>query len=193
MRQHLHTWLMENAHRNENKQLFFETAAAQQAMFVRDMLAPLVWADIPYNDLPRVSDEAYKDQPETCFVVGEHCSKSTALAAYQFERPDLGLRMVMRNNYYNWNITFHSETPIPQTALSGFTTDFDTEEDRKRWSKSRYWSYLFFEGFPYEDMKGPWSLDPTSFSTWCVSDYDLYTMIFNVLQYVRKESPKCPT
>lgn len=62
----------------------------QQANFVRDNLLPLVGHGLDWEDYAR-----------GCFVIGEHTSKQIILPVYEMCREDLGLRLVMRNNFHD--------------------------------------------------------------------------------------------
>lgn len=131
-----------------------------QLQFVRDQLAPLLWRDKSYDDLPR--GEKRPDCKRLVDVVGEHTSKSVRLPVYEIHRPDLGIRVVLRENYHDWNVSVNSDRAIYH--------DYDVPLD---------FGYVFFQGFPAEDQFKAYDRETNNrrFSFAMSSDYDLYTTI----------------
>lgn len=159
-----------------------------QVHFVRDYLAGLFWADVPYEKrqpaLPR------DDCKETTYVIGEHHSKSVRLPVFSLERPDIGLQIVLRYNFYDWNVSVISEMPIDGNELRGFELDYD-DEGRKRfpngYTPGRSWGYCFFQGFPEEVQFGPFSESPRKFSLCITSPYMLFTFVYLLMRDRRKQ------
>lgn len=143
-----------------------KTAAAAQVTFIRDRLSLLV----PFS---------------TTHVIGEHHSKSVRLPVYEINQPSLGVRLVLRNNFYDWNVSVISETPVSAETMRGFVSDFTGREKERfknagGFTKGASWDYCFFQGFPEEDQFGPWSLDPRKFSLCITDNYRLYTFVWNL-------------
>lgn len=155
-----------------------------QLEFVRDTLGPLLWADKKYEERPN-EPPPRSECKESAWVIGEHRSKSVPLPVYSLERPDLGLQFVLRDNYYNWNVSVISEKPVT-SDLRGFQLDFSDDDkgrDKHRtFSPGDYWGYCFFEGFPDALRFGPHSLDPRKFSLTIGSDHRIYTFLFLILR-----------
>ncbi len=187
MTKHLHLWFLRWLKAHEDTELIYANGAKRQIMFVRDTLAPMVWGDIKYDDRATFPDPDEPDKPEKYWdkvgatVVGEHTSKSVPLPVYDLSRPDLGLRFVLRDNFHDWNISVVSETPIDAKSLLGFPIDFHNDEERAEWTPGRYWGYLFYQGFPDDLRYGPLRSDPRKFSTWCASSYQVYALLFTIL------------
>lgn len=162
-----------------------------QLHFVRDFLCGMLWADIPYDKREK---EAIRDTCNvTAFVIGEHSSKSVNLPVYSLERPDLGLQIVLRDNYHDTNISVISERPIDANTIRGFELDYSREEDRKRfpngYTPGSSWGYCYFQGFPEEVQFGPYSENNKKFSLCIGSEYSVYTFIWLILRDIRGVGP----
>ncbi len=156
--------------------------ASAQVMLVRDQLAPLVWADVPYEDRDR-EGEPRGDCAITVHVVGEHHSKSVRLPVYSFERPDLGIQMVLRGNFYDWKLSVVSEQPIESDLFRYLfrTTPPATGHDDDL-------SPSCFEGFPRDRIFGHHCEDPRRWSA-CLSERALWTTVLLCMRCVGAISP----
>lgn len=159
-----------------------------EAAKLRDTLCGLVWSDVDYDARPKASPR--DDQKETATVVGEHRSKSVRLPVYSIDRPDLGIRFVLRENYYNWNVSVIAERPI-RTDLLGFALDFSEskkrDHEKRPFHAGQYWDYCFFEGFPTDLMFGPFAMNARRFSLAISSDHALYAFVWMVMRDLRRE------
>lgn len=163
-----------------------------QVHFVRDTLAGIVWADVPYDKRPN-EPPPRETCKETCFVIGEHTSKSVSLPVYSLERPDLGLQIVLRDNYHDWNISVLSEKVISAEVLRGYSLDFN-ESDKERfakepWKPGRSWGYCYFQGFPEEIQFGPHSQNQNRFSICLGGEYSVYTFVWLIMREIRGVGP----
>lgn len=162
-------WLTEHA--STDLRYVSRTADGQpylhQVHFVRDVLASLMWADVPYNKRPR--SHPREDCKETALVVGEHRSKSVRLPVYQIERPDLGLAITLRDNYHDWNVSIVQERATAD--LRGFPVDST--------------SGCFFQGFPDDRRFGAYAANPLRFSMCLYSAYEVYTLVWLLLRDLR--------
>lgn len=134
---------------NENKpsdEMLYKDAYWQQIMFVRDRVAGL---------LARTYTQ-YKDLVD---VVSVHRSKSITLPVYFIDLKEDGVRIWMRNNFYNWNISVASEKPIVCDFLNCFS-----DED---------YSYCFLEGMEDRNF-GRYQRNNSKFTVAIFSDYDVY-------------------
>ncbi len=194
MKEHLQPWYDKWLEEHKKTTLIYAQSGGEtrlhQVHFVRDSIAGLFWSDIPYDK--RNAAPPRDDSKESALVIGEHTSKSVRLPVYSLERPDLGIQIVLRNNYYNWNVSVISETPIT-TDLRGFQLDY-LDSERKRFPdgyiKGRFWGYCFFEGFPEELCFGPFVENPRKFSLWTNGDYMLYTFVWLLMRDIRKGAKK---
>jgi hypothetical protein len=192
MNEHLQPWYDKwlEAHRDTDlicARATKDEPRLEQVHFVRDTLGGLWWADVPYEARPSASPR--DDCKEDARVIGEHHSKSVRLPVYLLERPDLGLAMVLRDNYYDWNISVLSETPV-ETDLRGFVLDYTRDGDRERfhdgYQPGRSWGYCFFQGFPTKYQFGPFSENPRRFSLWTTTPYEVFTLSWLLLRDRRK-------
>ena len=138
-----------------NKGLIYEEAANKQVMWVRDKLINAIsrslWEkELRNNGIPKF------------FVVGEHRSKSCALPVYYI---NLGfVRLVMRNNFYDWNISVDSDSPIIGDIQDTINSD----------------TYCFFQGFPSDWKFSQYDVmnNNKRFSFWVTSDEELFVFFW---------------
>lgn len=137
-----------NAH-TPSDEMLWKSSYWDQIIFVRDQIASM---------LAR-SYEEYKDLVD---VSGEHTSKSITCPVYFIDLKDYGVRIWMRYNYYDWNVSVESERHI--------TCDFlDTFSDND-------YSYCFCQGM--EDKKFSTYKDNDKKFTVCIGDkYNVYTFL----------------
>jgi len=187
MRMHLQPWYDHWLEEHKDTGLLYarsgERVQLGQVHFVRDDLGPLFWSGVPYDERPVAGARA--DCRETALVVGEHHSKSVRLPVYALERPDIGLRVILRDNWYDWNVSVIAEKPV-DADLRGFQLDYLRDEERER-SKDEIghhgsWGYCFFQGFPEGTRFGPYARDRARFSTWMRGDHELFTFMWLVLR-----------
>lgn len=198
MKVHLQTWYRKwlDAHSDTNLIYVSRNSRGEpslhQVHFVRDTLCGMLWADVPYDKRKDTGDGHDK---ETCYVIGEHTSKSVPLPVYSLERPDLGLQIIARDNYHDWNVSVITEKPLSDgwNILKGFQLDFP-ESDKKRfesepWRPGRSWGGCYFQGFPEEVQFGPYSKDCRRFSLCMGGEYSLHTFLFLILRDLRGVGP----
>ena len=154
-----------------------------QVHFVRDSLAAVVWQDVPYDKRPLAPPRECK---ETAFVIGEHLSKSVRLPVYSLERPDLGIRLVCRGNFYDWNVSVVAERDV-LTDLRGFPLDYWNEDERRKHAggykpERGSWGYCFFQGFPDDLRFGPYVENKRRFSMCVGTDYELFTLVWLIMR-----------
>ncbi len=166
-------WLEEYKDSNKIYARVNGEASLPQAHFVRDVLPSVIWG----NTWSEVCDQHVT-------VIGEHTSKSVRLPVYGIEVPHLGLRLVMRYNYFDWNASIISERPI-EADLQGFETAFGTGQPRAGWCEGDSWGYCFFQGFPPEYCFGPWVLNSRKFSLCIEDNYNLFTFVWLITRYLR--------
>ncbi len=122
MREPLQHWINANTPKEE---MFWEAPARAQMLFVRDRLAPLV-----------LSGMSYEEGKDVAQVIGTHTSKSITLPVYELERPDKKLRVILRDNFYDWKLSVIAHVPVKES----FRGLFDE-------SGGSYLSPVYFEGF----------------------------------------------
>lgn len=88
----------------------------------------------------------YEDSKDTiAYVISTHRSKSITLPVVSYERPDLGLQFVLRNNFYNWKLSVLSNEPINDPL---FPWLFFTEPPVEPGYTGNPLADCYFEGFP---------------------------------------------
>jgi len=192
---HLQEWYDEWCIEHRDTDLLFGRssdgrARLSQVHFVRDNLAPLFWLGVPYED--RLNAPPPRDDCKvSAVVIGEHHSKSVRLPVYMLERADLGLKLVLRDNFYDWNVSVVSIEPVAPAGMRGFPCDF-TKRDCERFPQGhiagRSWGYCYFQGFPDAYTFGPYVENAQAFSFWTGDDYQLYAFLWRLI-HDRVENP----
>lgn len=180
MKEDLQTWYRAWLKEHENTDLIYVSRGRDgvylsQVHFVRDTLSRIMWNDLKYEDIPETDNR----EKITGYVIGEHKSKSVRLPVYMLERKDLGIKFILRDNYYNWNVSVVSDKPIT-TDLKGLVKEYGAD-DRPNYPGA-FWGYCFFEGFPVDYCFGSYSENQNNFSTYLNNDYELYTFIWLIMR-----------
>ena len=111
-------------------------------------------------------------------VISEHMSKSVHLPVYQFERPDLGLRFTLRNNFYNWKLSVESEVPL----TTDFSCLFPTRMPKDPEYQGNALADCYFEGFPKDRIFGYYESNPRKFSAEIWDNYSLMTVLYLIMK-----------
>lgn len=125
--------------------MLYKDAFWQQISFVRDRVAGLL-------------ARTYEQCCDLVDVVSTHCSKSIILPVYHIALPQDRCEFWMRNNFYNWNVSYLGCHPLDCDFLNCFDDSG---------------SYLFCEGME-EWRYGSHANDPSRFTVCVWNDYDLY-------------------
>lgn len=148
-------------------EMYYKDASGSQIMFVRDHVAALVFAGIPYDELPKVA------------VVGQHHSKSVALPVYRLVREDLGLRIYLRDNFYDWKMSVDSVRPIN----ADFTGLFMTGPAHDEKYSGRELASCYFEGFSEKLVFGFYGAsDGRRWSASIGSRFSLWTTLYLLMR-----------
>ena len=148
--------------------MFYKGASAQQIMFVRDKLAGLVGCGL-----------GYEQKRDLVYVIATHTSKSVLLPVYSMTRPDLSLRIVLRDNFYNWKLSVVSSIPIEADFAGLFHTTPPIEPEYT----GNHLSPVYFEGFPESLIFGYYEpSDKKCFSAELWSDHALWTTLFLIMR-----------
>ncbi len=141
-----------------------------QVSFVRDSLQRLMGFELGFD--------AY-EKTTICTVISEHRSKSTILPVYSLWRKDVGLRIVLRDNFYNWKMSV-----ISDRAVNTYLDDlFFCQPPREPEYGGNCLDPVYFEGFPPELIFGYYGpSDKKKWSAEVSSDYQLYTAIWLILR-----------
>lgn len=163
MRAPLAHWIRDLAVRDE---MIWKSAAGDQVVFFRDTIAPLVNVSTGME---------YESATIGAFVISTHRSKSIDLPVVSFERPDLGARFVIRDNFYNFKLSVISERPIDCDA---FQFLFKTQPPREPDYTGDALSSCYFEGFPSELVFGYYGANRRKWSAEIHGQHKLWSVLF---------------
>lgn len=167
--------------------LYYAKPASNQICFVRDGVGQVVWGDIRYHN--REHEPPPRDDTNlTGYVIGEHRSKSVTLPVYMFERPDLGLRFVMRGNFYDWKLSVSSEKPLTRYVEFMSTMFYINPPIEPEYTGNEL-APCYFEGFPEEHIYGHLSKNPRQWSC-SVGDNALITTIQLIMHEIGARKPR---
>ncbi len=154
-------WLRVN---KPDEDLIYAKGLRDQVCFVRDKLCQLL----------RSTYEEWCDNPP--LVISTHYSKSVKLPVFQINLEKYGIEIVLRCNFYDWKISVKSDRPLDFDYMGLFDP---TEEI----------SYLYCEGFPKDKVYGCYEQNHSMFTLEICSNYNLYTFIFLLKNYlgIKKE------
>jgi hypothetical protein len=157
-----------------------QDGATQQVAFIRSDIAALMGIGMDY--------QLRRDQ--LIHIVGEHRSCSIVLPVFELYRPDWGLRLILRNNFYNWKLTVLSEQPIVAdlSRLCFVTPPLDPEYTGNELAD------CYFEGFPKELIRSYYTENIREWSAEIQNNCQLWTVVYLLLvsldRIPRMERPK---
>lgn len=162
------------ANANEpGKEMFYAQGFWNQVMFLRDDVAGVLSSGLG----------AYSKIEGR--VISQHRSKSVNLPVVAFVRPDLELRIVLRNNFYNWKMSVSSKAPIEADFTGLFIESPPLEPDYT----GDNLSHVYFEGFPREEIFGYRKSDSLKWSAEIHSNFDLMTTLFLIMRGLKQVKP----
>lgn len=166
----LQEWFLRQlVRKDETDNRYYYEPMCRQVMYVRDEIAALV--GLQKLNGPR--------------VISEHRSKSVHLPVYQLSRPDLGLRLTMRNNFYNWMLSVESEKPI----TTDFSWIFHTTPPVAPDYTGDPLASCYFEGFPRDFIFGYMSANPQEFSAEIGNNQLFFTTILLLMKEMGTRKP----
>jgi len=124
---------------------------------------------------------AYEDAKNLARVISTHRSKSIVLPVVEYNREDLGLRLILRNNFYNWKLSVISTNPIKADFSNLFFTIPPVEPEYT----GDPLHPVYFEGFPRELIFGYYTTsDGRHWSAEIGGDKTLWTVLFLIMRAV---------
>lgn len=164
------TWI----HVNEpDEKLLYKDGCIKQVCFIRDNICRnlFLFKEYPKAQEDNLEDEIYKKskmfQP---MVISTHRSKSVLLPVMEIDLESVGVKLVFRNNFYDWNVTIESQKDIDCDFKGTFI-----DED---------YHYCYCEGFPKDRIHGMYKDNHKKF-TFCInSDYELFTFMWLLRDYL---------
>ena len=156
-----------------DKKLLFKDGCGKQVCFIRDTICRnlFLYEEYPEAKGGKWDDEIYKKikafQPK---VISTHCSKSVILPVMEIDLKSVDVKLVLRYNFYDWNVTIESEKDIDCDFKGTFT-----DEDYR---------YCFCQGFPKERIYGMYKENHKKFTCCITSDYELFTFMWLLREYL---------
>ena len=154
--------------------MLWKGAFGRQMEFIRDSLAPLVGVGLIYQEKQEIAD-----------VIATHRSKSIILPVVEITRKDLGLRLTMRENFYNWKLSVLSEKPIQ----ADFTGLFHTTPPIDKNYTGDPLAGVYFEGFPSDRIFRYYEDDKKRFSAEIWGYQPMWTAVYLVMRAVEAVKP----
>lgn len=149
-------------------EMLWKGAWGRQLSFVRDDLTAVLATSLRYEDTKKITT-----------VISTHRSKSIILPVYCMTREDLGLKLILRNNFYNWKLSVISEFPIEAPFEGLFYTTPPIEPEYT----GNPLSPVYFEGFPSDLIFGYYT--PSDGRKWSAEIWDnhsLWTTLFILMK-----------
>jgi hypothetical protein len=133
-----------------------------QITFVRDKI----------NQLFYTTYEKFKNNP--VIVINTHMSKSIVLPVYEINLEHYGLKMIIRNNFYNWKISVISNKHIETDFMNLFQED-------------EIINPIYCEGFKEEQVFGSYKDNNRQFTIEIRDEYQLYTFMYLLNNYFKSK------
>jgi len=168
----LQEWFRERILNREDelKRLYAYKAGCNQIMFVRDDVHQLVARHV--SDDPEERYTFRRTFPPR--AISSHTSKSMPLPVYEIELAHLGLRLTMRNNFYNWVVTVESERPVTG-PFYGLIRPDETKIP-----------HYYAEGFHPDWLFDPWTSGAKKFSTFLYGEHTLWAFLMLLTEHLRR-------
>lgn len=168
MKENLNDWWSNN---EPDENLIYKDGLRDQCLFVRDTLMNNMFIKIATDYLKY---DVFSDERSAIFnsfvpsVIGTHYSKSVLLPVMEMDLSKIGLKIVLRYNFYDWCISVESKDEINCDFMGLITNEKG-----------------YFEGFPKDRIYDNYSSQNNkNFSVVLRSKYDVYTFMFLLKNYV---------
>ncbi len=160
-------------------EMLWKGAFGHQVGFMRDRLNYLLASGL----------EAMPEDLAT--VISTHMSKSIRLPVVSFNRPDLGIRFVVRDNFYNWKLSVVDETRRIRRGAPDFTGLFKTRPPPEPDYTGDPLAYVYFEGFPGDLVFGYYDAsDGSRWSAEISGNNEMWTTLFLCMRAVGAIRPR---
>lgn len=160
MREKLDEWLRHNVPADS---LLYKDGLTRQCHFVLDLMEKLFLYTASDYDSNMEFDERIKIIKNfKPYVINTHMSKSVRLPVMEMDLSKLGVKVILRDNFYDWCISVESEKDI-NCDFMGLTAN----------------SHGYFEGFPKDRIYDDYSETNRRNFSFCLEDnYQVYTFMF---------------
>lgn len=159
----LNDWWMNN---QPDEKLIYRNGLYDQCIFIRDRIMTELFLHIctdidKYRSFSIQWDKIYDTFHP--FVISKHTSKSVRLPVFELDLDRIRLKIILRNNFYDWCISIESEKEIVIDWM-GLVNPKDKG---------------YFEGFPKDRIYEPYYADRNNknFSVVLRNDYEVYTFM----------------
>lgn len=150
-----------------DEKLIFKDGLSKQICFIRDDISCGLFYGLENADINGEFDSKRYEALQPV-VIGTHRSKSVLLPVMELTLKSVGIKMVFRNNFYDWCVSVESDYDI-NCDFKGLITDCEG----------------FFEGFPPSRVYPPYSKKNKKRFSFCIgNNYDLYTLMFLLKDYL---------
>lgn len=165
-------WIRVN---NPDEKLLYKGSLSRQIRLVRDSIYAPIFFNKEHPELVGIdNDQSYKIynnfQP---MVISTHISKSVLLPVMELDLKSVGVKIVLRDNMYNWNVSVESEKDIDCDFKDVFS-DYD-------------YHYCYCEGFPKDRIYGMYQNNHKKFTICINDDYRLFTFMWLLADYLYKK------
>lgn len=173
-KERLNDWWMKN---EPDENLLYRDGLTHQCVFIRDRIMSRLFIHIctDYDKCKSFTDkeiEIYElFHPN---VISSHRSKSVKLPVFELDLERIGLKIILRCNFYDWCISVESENPMDNIDWLGLID---------------YKCKGYFEGFPKDRIYEPYYSDRNNqkFSVVLKDDYELYTFMIIIREWAIKK------
>jgi len=154
-------WLKEN---KPAKEMFWYNNFWNQVVFVRD--------ELPKTLVPKNKFEQYDRVSKDIHVISDHTSKSILLPVYELNHYDAELKLIMRNNFYDWKVSVTSTRPIK----ANFGNIFDPKQPVPS---------VYCQGFLDSWIFGPYAENPKQFTVEIKDRNELFICLWLIGQALK--------
>ena len=154
------TWSRNN---HPSEDMIYEKGFWDQVVFVRDTLNAIFYDTY----------EKYKDNP--VLVINTHNSKSIDLPVYEINLRDYDVKIIMRNNFYDWKISVDSSIEINADFMNLFKQD-------------KVITSVYCEGFKDNQVFDCYKYNKKNFTLELKDRYKLYTFMFILNNYLKNNN-----
>lgn len=167
MRERLNDWCSNN---KPEENLIYKNGLSEQCVFVRDTLMRDLFLHIASDYR---SDKTFDERSEILdnfipSVIGTHRSKSVLLPVMEMDLSKIGLKIVLRYNFYDWCISVESENEVDCDFMGLITNQKG-----------------YFEGFPTDRIHEIYSeTNKKKFSVVLYNKYQVYTFVYLLRNWV---------
>jgi hypothetical protein len=160
------TWI--RTHRPDEN-LIYKEGLGKQVCFIRDDIT----ANLFYSIIHGKEYDHDKYESLCPLVIGTHRSKSVLLPVMQINLDKFGIKMIVRNNFYDWKLSVISDKDIKCDFKNIFK-----EKDKKPISS------VYCEGFPKELVFGRYCDNKKQFTVELDCNYHMYVFMYLLRDYL---------